>query len=101
MGDGGGWLSNTPLRVLNDTGVVGLAAFLGFLVSLVWRFRKVAYYSDHRTRTVMVALMCGTVLYAMTFQATEATILAFTWVHLGLLASGIVILEKESLQPVF
>jgi hypothetical protein len=37
----------------------------------------------------------------MTFQATEATILAFTWVHLGLLASGIVILEKESLQPVF
>jgi O-antigen ligase len=101
MGDGGGWLSNTPLRVLNDTGVVGLAAFLGFLVSLVWRFRKVAHYSDHRTRTVMVALMCGTVLYAMTFQATEATILAFTWVHLGLLASGIVILEKESLQPVF
>jgi len=101
MGDGGGWVGNTPLRVLNDTGVLGLTAFLGFLASLAWRFRKVAHYSDHRTRTVLVGLMCGTVLYAMTFQSTEATILAFTWVHLGLLASGVAILERESLQPVF
>jgi O-antigen ligase len=101
MGDGGGWVGNTPVRVLNDTGVVGLTALLGFLALLAWRFRKVAHYSDHRTRTVLVGLMCGTALYAMTFQSTEATILAFTWVHLGLLASGVAILEKESLQPVF
>jgi hypothetical protein len=45
--------------------------------------------------------MCGTIVYAITFQFTEATLLAFTWVHLGLLASGVVILEKEALQPVF
>jgi O-Antigen ligase len=99
--DAAGWLGNTPLRLLHDTGVVGLAVFLGFIASLAWRFRRVAHYSDHRTRTVLVAMMCGTVLYAITFQFTEATLLAFTWVHLGLLASGIVILEKEALQPVF
>ena len=101
FGDTAGWLGNTPLRLLHDTGVVGLAVFLGFLGSLAWRFRKVAHYSDHRTRTVLVAVMCGTIVYAITFQFTEATLLAFTWVHLGLLASGVVILEKEALQPVF
>jgi hypothetical protein len=101
FGDTAGWLGNTPLRLLHDTGVAGLSVFLGFLGSLAWRFRKVAHYSDHRTRTVLVAVMCGTIVYAITFQFTEATLLAFTWVHLGLLASGVVILEKEALQPVF
>lgn len=96
-----GWLGNTPLRVLNDTGLVGFAVFLAFLASLAWRFRKLAHFSDHRTRTVLVALACGIVLYTMTFQSTEATMLAFTWVHVGLLATGLAIVEKESLQPLF
>jgi O-antigen ligase len=101
MGDTGGWLGNTPLRVLNDTGVAGLAAFLGFIGSLAWRFRKIAHFSDHRTRSALVALACGVVLYAMTFQATEATILAFTWIHLGLLATGLSIVQRDSLQSLF
>jgi O-Antigen ligase len=96
-----GWLGNTPLRIVNDTGVVGLAAFLGFIGSLAWRFRKLAHFSDHRTRTVLVALACGVVLYAITFQSTEATMLAFTWIHLGLLATGLAIVERESLKPLF
>jgi len=48
-----------------------------------------------------VALACGIFLYALTFQSTEATMLAFPWIHLGLLASGVVIVEGESLQPIF
>ncbi len=101
MGDMSGWLGNTPMRVLNDTGVIGLSVFLCFLGSLGWRLRKVLHYSDHRTRTVLVALACGIFLYALTFQSTEATMLAFPWIHLGLLASGVVIVERESLQPIF
>jgi len=101
MGDMSGWLGNTPMRILNDTGVIGLTVFLCFLGSLGRRLRKILHYSDHRTRTVLVALACGIFLYAMTFQSTEATMLAFPWIHLGLLASGVVIVERESLQPIF
>lgn len=101
MGDIAGWLGNTPLRILNDTGVAGLAVFVAFLGSLAWRFRKIAHCSDHRTRIVLVALASGVALYSMTFQSTEATMLAFTWIHLGLLANGVVMVQKEALQPVF
>jgi len=101
MGDLHGWLGNTPMRVLNDTGIAGLTVFLCFLGSLGWRLRKILHYSDHRTRTVLVALACGIFLYALTFQSTEATMLAFPWIHLGFLASGVVIVEEESRQPVF
>ena len=37
----------------------------------------------------------GLVLYAITFQATEATLLAFTWVHLGLLVSVISVVKSQ------
>ncbi len=48
-----------PLRVLNDTGMAGFTVFVGFLGSLGWRLRKILHYSDHRTRTVLVALACA------------------------------------------
>jgi uncharacterized membrane protein YidH (DUF202 family) len=44
---------------------------------------------------MLAALFCGCVLYAITFQATEATMLAFTWIHIGLLAAAVAILQKE------
>jgi len=82
----GGWISNTPIRVLHDTGLVGFAALMGFLVSIGMTTRKALRVANHRNKAVIVALCAGLVLYVITFQATEATLLAFTWIHLGLLA---------------
>ncbi|HEV7220447.1 MAG TPA: O-antigen ligase family protein [Terriglobales bacterium] len=90
--DAGGWLGNTPLRILHDTGIVGLLIFLSFLGSLALATRKAFKIADPRTRTMLLALSGGLVLYAVTFQATEATMLAFTWVHFGVLAAIVQIL---------
>jgi O-antigen ligase len=92
--DVAGWVGNTPLRILHDTGIVGLVIFLGFLIALARAVRKSVRYAGHDTRTIMIALSAGLVLYAITFQATEATILAFTWVHLGLLAAAVKVIQS-------
>lgn len=85
--DQGGWLGNTPLRILHDTGVIGLSVFLLFVGSLALATRKAYKTAATEVRTALLALSGGLVLYAITFQATEATMLAFTWVHFGLLAA--------------
>jgi hypothetical protein len=83
-----GWISNTPVRVLHDTGVVGLVVFLIFLGTLArYTFRAIGV-ATRRTKMSIVALSAGLLLYAITFQATEATLLTFTWIHLGLLAAA-------------
>ena len=93
--DVAGWVGNTPLRILHDTGIIGLAIFLGFLIALARAVRKAVRNAGHDSRTIMIALSAGLVLYAITFQATEATILAFTWVHLGLLAAAVKVIQSS------
>ena len=92
--DVAGWVGNTPLRILHDTGIVGLAIFLGFLSRWPGQFER-RFVMAGTTRTIMIALSAGLVLYAITFQATEATILAFTWVHLGLLAAAVKVIQSS------
>jgi len=92
-----GWISNTPLRILHDTGVVGLMVFLLFLGYLAVGVRKAARNATARNAAILIALSAGGVLYAIAFQATEATMLAFTWVHLGLLAAAGTILQPKPL----
>ena len=86
--EGGGWISNTPLRVLHDTGVVGLAVFLVFLGTLARAAHRALGVATRSTKVSIVALSAGLLLYAITFQATEATLLTFTWIHLCLLAAA-------------
>jgi O-antigen ligase len=77
------WIANSELRILHDTGVVGLAALVVFLVSLYRRARRrLRQASD----PMLLALLVSAVVYVIAFQATEGTILAFSWVHLGMIA---------------
>lgn len=89
MDDYAGWISNTPVRVIHDTGIVGLGIFLAFLIVLgvqtIRAIRRAAGYP----RVVIIALAVGLVVYTITFQTTEATLLAFPWVHIGLLAAAV------------
>lgn len=95
--DVAGWVGNTPLRILHDTGVVGLVVFLAFLWTLARAVRQAVRKAEYQTKTIMIALSAGLLLYAITFQATEATILAFTWVHLGLLAAAVKVVQLSRL----
>ncbi|MGD0179485.1 MAG: O-antigen ligase family protein [Terriglobales bacterium] len=83
-----GWISNSPLRVVHDTGLVGLAVFLAFLGFLARTTYTALAFANRSTKVSIVALSAGLLLYAITFQATEATLLTFTWIHLGLLAAA-------------
>jgi O-Antigen ligase len=95
-----GWISNTPLRILHDTGVVGLIVFLLFVGYLAMAVRTVARNASARNTAILMALSAGGLLYAITFQATEATMLAFTWIHLGLLAAAVTTLRQAALLEV-
>jgi O-antigen ligase len=87
-----GWIGNTELRVLHDFGAVGLAVFIAFLVTLLVQARKVL---KREYSVELVALLLSGVVYCITFQATEGTLLAFTWVQLGLIGCAVSIMRRE------
>ena len=65
-------------------------------ISVVCGFARVDGSQDNsssspRLGIAIIALEAGLLLYAITFQSSEASLLAFTWVHFGLLSSGVVI----------
>src|SRR6266700_3055403 len=84
--DQGAWISNVEMRVLHDTGIIGFAAFALFVGFLLVRSWKVA---QREFSTELLALFFSALVFAITFQATEATLLSFGWVHLGLMGSGL------------
>jgi O-antigen ligase/polysaccharide polymerase Wzy-like membrane protein len=81
-----GWIGNTEMRVLHDTGLVGLVVFVAFLVSLYRRSKSVLKLESNPE---LFALLASAAVYCVAFQATEGTLLAFPWVHLGLLGCAI------------
>lgn len=87
--DLGGWVGNTPLRIVHDTGFVGLTVFLLFVGSLILAARKTIRFSPPKTKYALISLQAGLLLYAITFQSSEASLLAFTWIHFGVLAAAV------------
>jgi hypothetical protein len=43
---------------------------------------------------ILLGLWAGALVYTITFESTDGTILAFCWIELGLLASAVLIFEK-------
>jgi len=87
-----GWIGNTELRVLHDTGAVGLVVLLLFLLSLANRAKKTL---KRESSPELVALLASGVVYCITFQATEGTLLAFPWVQLGLIGCAVSVLGRQ------
>lgn len=90
-----GWIGNTELRVLHDTGIVGLTVFLLFLFSLV---RQSVKQLKREFSPELLALICSGVVYSITFQATEGTLLAFPWVQLGLIGCAVSLMRQKEQQ---
>ncbi len=90
-----GWIGNTELRVLHDTGIVGLIVFAGFVFSLArngWKVLK------RESSPELAALLASACVYLISFQATEGTLLAFTWVHLGLIGCALSVFNSPHQQ---
>jgi len=81
-----GWIPNTETRILYDTGVVGFGLFIAFCWFLGARVKRLL----KKTPVLeLEALVLAFAVYCVSFQFTEDTLLAFTWVHLGLIACAI------------
>lgn len=88
------WISNAPIRILHDCGLFGVIALLGFFVS-VWRKIRRALLEKNEVSGILLGLVGGTLVYAISFQSTDGSILAFSWVHVGFLASAAVLINGE------
>jgi len=89
------WVGNLTVRVLHDAGFLGLTMLLGFFISLCSRVRR-EIRGTSREIPILLGLWAGALLYCITFQSTDGTILAFPWIHFGLLASAVVILDDPN-----
>jgi O-antigen ligase len=90
---GDAWISNTEMRVLHDTGIIGFGVFVAFLVGLLRQSFKTL---KQELSPELLALLFSAVVYAITFQITEGTLLAFSWVHLGLIGCAVAYLNHQN-----
>jgi len=83
------WLGNPEVRILHDTGVIGLIIFIAFLGKLLWdSFVIIKRAINPADVQETGALLAGLIVLLVAFQATDATTLAFPWVHMALLAAA-------------
>lgn len=83
------WVGNSAIRILHDTGIIGLALFGLVIIAFGKQVRRVTKFHQRGTEWI-VALSAGCLIYALAFLSTDGTMLGFFWVHLGLLASACV-----------
>src|SRR5579864_6792808 len=89
------WVGNVVVRILHDTGLLGLAAILGFLISVWCKIRRELHGRNTQV-SMLLGLSAGALLYSISFQSTDGSTLAFTWVHLGFLASAAILINVSS-----
>ena len=92
------WIGNTEVRVLHDTGIVGFGLFLLFIGMLL---RRSIQALKKRFRPELLGLLVSSALYCVSFQFTEGTLLAFAWVHAGLIACMIVLQKPDGSNDQF
>jgi O-antigen ligase len=91
------WVGNVTIRLLHDTGLLGLATLLAFCISLWGIIRKISF-DESSQNSMLLGLSAGLILYGISFQATDGTILAFSWVHLGFLASAALLMRNPNIE---
>jgi len=91
------WLGNLELRVLHDTGVIGLIILTIFLAKLLRDgFVALKSAADPSSIRDTAALLAGLIVLLVAFQATDATTLAFPWIYMGLLAAATRLVPAKS-----
>ncbi len=93
-------VENVTLRMLHDIGIVGFLLMLAFFISLARRVRRIIAEPNKEGFPIMVGLAAAILLEAVAFQFSDDSLLAFGWIHLGLLVSVVVFLEGRCTVPV-
>jgi hypothetical protein len=82
------WLGTLGFRILHDTGIIGAFLVLWFLLNLglrTWRVQRRRKPKD----VALGSLSAAAVVMLIAYQLTDASTLAFTWVHIGLLVTAL------------
>ena len=91
------WVPNLEIRVLHDSGLIGLCAFVLFLVMVIGdAMRAVARAKTGFDRTLLIAFLASLMGLLIAYQATDATWLGFTWVHIAFLVAATRIVLKKN-----
>ncbi|MEO6457348.1 MAG: O-antigen ligase family protein [Chloroflexia bacterium] len=84
------WLGMLPLRILHDTGLIGVLLFLAFSVVLLRdAVRALARSADSALRIMLVAHLVGVVALFMAYLVTEGMQLFVPWLLIGLFSATI------------
>lgn len=96
------WIDNYLLLALHDTGVVGLAMWLGMLWSIVSRGIR-AWIDwkeiDREVAARSLALTAATVSLLVSFLATTGFSLGFPWLLIGLLGAHVRLAKSRAPGP--
>lgn len=92
------WISNLGLRLLQETGVIGLLTFGGYLFTLLLPALKHSRRLTHpRDRAALFGLTIAyLLLIGLAYQSTDGIWLAASWVHAGLILAGVRVLKPEN-----
>ena len=84
------WISNLSVRLLQETGLIGLGAFAGFLLTLLLpAIKTVRQQVNLMDRGILLGLIISYVaLLGLAYQSTDGIWLTASWVHAGLIAVG-------------
>jgi O-antigen ligase len=89
------WVGNYLIRILNDSGLVGLVLF-GIVAVRIGKEAKDCVERRVRGYGIIIALVAGCLVYAIAFLSTDGTMLSFFWVHVGLLSSACALFGQGS-----
>jgi len=94
------WISNLSMRLLQETGIIGILTFVGFLSALILPAVKVSrLQTNSRDRAALLGLTIGyIVLIGIAYQSTDGIWIAASWVHAGLIAAGTIVLAPSKAQ---
>jgi O-antigen ligase len=89
------WVANSPIRILHDTGMVGLVLF-GLMALAIIKQIKNSFSYKVTGKNIIIALFAGCMVYAIAFMATDGTMLSFFWVQVGLLVAACAVIGGDS-----
>ncbi len=91
------WISNLGLRLLQETGIIGLLLFGGYLFTLILpalkRSRRLPLLPDGAA--LFGLTLAYLLLIGLAYQSTDGIWLAASWVHAGLILAGVRVLTPE------
>lgn len=92
------WISNLSVRLLHETGVLGIVSFTGFVAALLLPALEVVRRQVRmEDRSALLGLIIAYfVLLLIAYQSTDGIWLAASWVNAGLIASGTYVLRQPN-----